>query len=151
MRISLARRALPAVALLVWAAGCEALGQFSGTWQGPVSPDPAQQQGFGHDAVLRATVGAVTRSQIELSVQLPGTATAAAFAPIRYAAGDALGEMRIDGDPLRSYLGYVQPTGESPYLTVVSLFADNRIDLRLIRGPEEVYGVFSLRRSGPRP
>src|SRR4030095_12646897 len=47
---------------------------------------------------------------------------------------DALGDMRLEEEPLRTYLGYVKPPDEEAYLTVVSLFAEDRIDVRLIRG-----------------
>jgi hypothetical protein len=32
---------------------------------------------------------------------------------------------------------------------VVSLYPEDRLDVRLVRGPDEVYGVFSLRRERP--
>ncbi len=96
---------------------------------------------------MSASVGSVNRAHIDMTVQLPGDSTALPFEPIRGAAGDSLGDMRLDGDPFRSYFGYVQRPGESPILAVVSLFAHDRIDLRLIRGADEIYGVFLLGRA----
>jgi hypothetical protein len=69
------------------------------------------------------------------------------FEPIRHASDDALGDLRLDGEPLRTFLGFLRPPTGQPYLAVVSLFAEDRIDVRLIRGPDEAYGVFSLRRA----
>ena len=57
-----------------------------------------------------------------------------------------MGDLRLDGEPLRSFLGFVRPAFGEPYLTVISLFAEERVDVRLIRGPEEAYGVFHLTR-----
>jgi hypothetical protein len=139
-------RWLAAGALLLVAGGCEDLRQFTGLWSGPISGDPAHQHGFGAQAVLEANVGSVTRSSLDLNLTLPGRAEALRFEPIRHATDDALGDMRLDEEPLRTYLGYVKPPDEEAYLTVVSLFAEDRIDVRLIRGPEEAYGVFTLRR-----
>jgi hypothetical protein len=136
-----------AVTALLLVAGCEDIRRFEGVWVGPVSADPAHQQGFGNAAFLRATVGTVSRSSIELSLELPQAGTSVPFEPIRHASDDVLGDMRLDGEPLRTFLGFLRPAGGQPYLAVVSLFAEDRIDVRLIRGPDEAYGVFSLQRA----
>src|SRR4029453_4718264 len=103
---------------------------------GSVAPDPAHQQGFTSNAFLRATVASVSRRSINLSVHLPQDPALGRFEPIRHAADDALGDLRIEGEPLRTFLGFLRPAGGSPYLAVVSLFAEDRIDVRLIRGPD---------------
>jgi hypothetical protein len=136
-----------ALALALLGAGCEDIRRFEGLWVGQVSADPAHQQGFGADAFLRATVTSASRTSIAMSIDLPQQSGPLAFAPIRHAADDALGDLRLDGEPLRTFLGYLQPPMGAPYLAVVSLFAEDRIDVRLIRGPDEAYGVFSLRRT----
>jgi hypothetical protein len=89
----------------------------------------------------------VSRTSIEISMELPEAGAAVHFEPIRHASDDVLGDMRLDGEPLRTFLGFLRPAAGQPYLTVVSLFAEDRIDVRLIRGPDEAYGVFSLRRA----
>ena len=127
--------------------GCEDIRRFEGVWVGPVSADPAHQQGFGGSAFLRATVGPVSRTAIDLSIELPQAGTSVRFEPIRHASDDVLGDLRLDGEPLRTFLGFLRPADGSSYLAVVSLFAEDRIDVRLIRGPDEAYGVFSLRRA----
>jgi hypothetical protein len=139
-----------AAALLLLVAGCEDIRRFEGTWVGPVSADPAHQVGFDGAAFLRATVGPVSRTSIDLSMELPQGGAAVRFEPIRQASSDALGDLRLEGEPLRTFLGFLRPPSVQAYLAVVSLFAEDRIDVRLIRGPEEAYGVFSLRRAHTR-
>ena len=148
--------AVVAVANIALLAGCEDIRRFQGVWAGPVSADPAHRQGFPPTAdgsgserlpFLRATVGTVSRRGIEMTLDIPEHGNDLRFEPIRHAADDVLGDLRIEGEPLRTFLGYVRPkvgSGES-FLTIVSLFAEDRIDVRIIRGPDEIYGVFSLR------
>jgi hypothetical protein len=133
--------------VLLLAGGCEDIRRFEGVWVGPVSADPAHQQGFGEAAFLRATVGPVSRTSIDLTFDLPEGGAPLRFEPIRHASDDALGDLRLEGEPLRTFLGFLRPPGAQPYLAVVSLFAEDRIDVRIIRGPDEAYGVFTLRRA----
>jgi hypothetical protein len=136
-----------ALTLLLLFAGCEDIRRFEGVWAGPVSADPAHQQGFGNTAFLRANVGTVSRTSIQLSIDLPEGSGPLPFQPIQHAADDALGDLRLEGEPLRTFLGYLRPATGEPYLAVVSLFAEDRIDVRIIRGANESYGVFTLRRA----
>jgi hypothetical protein len=128
-------------------AGCEDIRRFEGDWTGPVSADPQHREGIDAGAVMHARVTSVSRRDIALTVAWGGDGELA-FQPILHAADDALGELRIDGEPLRTYLGYLTPPSGAPYLAAVSVFSEDRIDVRIIRGPDETYGVFSLRR-GP--
>lgn len=132
---------------LALASGCEDIRRFNGSWAGEISPDPVHQLGFGPTAILRANLTAVSRTGVEMTIDLPERGGALPFEPIRRAAGDALGELRLDGEPLRTYLGYVRVPGQESYLAVVSLFPEDRIDVRIIRGPDETYAIFSLRRA----
>jgi hypothetical protein len=141
MRVSLA------FAALLLAAGCEDIRQFQGTWTGTVAADPTLRQGFAADAPLRATIVAVSRTTLQMTVVLPDNPDPTAFEPIRRAAADALGDLRLEGEPLRTFLGYLRSPGAEPLLTVVSLFSEERVDVRLIRGPDDVYGLFALKRA----
>lgn len=136
---------LIAAALLL--AGCDDLRQFAGTWSGEISGDPAHQEGFGAKTKLDVTITSVAHSTIDMTVTLPGRG-ALRFEPIRHAADDVLADAQLAGSPLRTYFGFVTPIGEAPFLTVVSLYAESRIEIRLIRGPDDAYGVFSLSRVG---
>ena len=144
-----ARRSVLFLALtltLSLAAGCEDLRQFSGQWSGRISPDPNHQHGFDPMARLDADVGSVSRYGIDLTLTLPGATDPSRFELIRYAAQDVLADLRLPGDPLRTYLGFIRATGQDALLAVVSLYAEGRIEVRLIRGAQATYGVFLLER-----
>ena len=140
------RRGLLLAATLLLVGGCEDLRQFSGPWAGPISRDPNHQHGFERNATLAITVGGVTRYGLDMTLTLPGAAGTSRFEPIRHAVQDVLADMRLPGDPLRTYLGFVRSTGAEPFLAVVSLYSEGRIEIRLIRGPDAAYGVFMLSR-----
>ena len=95
-----------------------------------------------HTNVLAAISGGVV---------LPGRLGQHRFLPVRGAQGDALADLSHPGDPLRAYLGFVEPPGEAPMLLVVSLHTHDRVEVRVIRGPEELYGVFQLGRPKTTP
>lgn len=140
--------------LLLVASACDDLRRFDGEWTGAVSGDPALRKGVPPDAEMRAHVASVSRAGIALTLDVPGGTAPVTFQPIRQAAGDALAELRLPGEPLRSYLGFVQPPDSgplagAPLLAVVSVYAEDRLELRLIRGPDEIYAVFALRRRAP--
>jgi hypothetical protein len=136
-------------AALLTVTGCEDLRQFAGSWAGEVSRDPQHQHGFGAGAVLSARVATATRYGIDMTVTLPGQTGAVRFEPIRHAADDVLADVRLAGEPLRTFFGFVSPPDQAPYLAVVSLYAEERLEIRLIRGPNEAYGVFALGRPMP--
>jgi hypothetical protein len=134
------------VALALLAGGCEDLRQFADRWSGKISRDPQLQHGFPAESVLGARIAAVTRETIDMTITLPGQTTSLRFDPIRRASGDVLADVQFAGEPLRTFFGFVSPPSEPPYLTVVSLFAEDRVEVRLIRGPDEAYAVFALGR-----
>jgi hypothetical protein len=144
-------RAGPALwltACVLAAAGCQDLREYAGEWTGELSSDPALGHGFAPGTTITAQVTSATRDGISLVANWEGKE--APFVPIRRASGDVLSEVQLPGEPLRTFFGFVQPPGEAPYLSVVSLFPENRLEVRLIRGADEAYGVFSLKRTRPK-
>jgi hypothetical protein len=150
MRRTATRLAL--AALLVGGVACQDLRDFAGTWHGPVVADPALALGFAPGAALTVEVTSATRESIDLQLTLPGNRPAR-FVPIKRAAADALADVQMPGEPLRTFFGFTQEADPAlpGYLTVVSLYSDSRMELRLIRGADEAYGVFTLRRVPERP
>ena len=139
-------RVLVAVAALLFCASCEDLRGYAGTWQGRVSSDPALRHGVAADVEARVVIEQVSRDVLEANVEWPVGAAPLRFARIESARGDALSEMRLPGEPLRSYLGWLEPANAPPFLAVVSLYGEERIELRVIRGRDETYAVFALAR-----
>ena len=144
-RASLLQASLAASLCLLAPAGCQDLREYSGDWTGELSSDPALAHGFAPGTLISANVSAASRDGIELVATWESHS--APFVPIRRASGDVLSEVQLPGEPLRTFFGFVQPPGEAAYLSIVSLFPENRLELRLIRGADEAYGVFSLRRT----
>ena len=142
----LLRLAVPLGLLALFLLACDSLSSFAGSWSGPVSADPNLQQGFTANAQLGLTITAIENGALDMSVRLPGSQEQLRFEAVRRASADAVGSLSLPGDPLRSYLGYVRPAGQESLLVLVSLFPPNHIETRLIRGPDEVYGVFRLRK-----
>ena len=126
-------------------AACQDLREFSGEWAGGISPDPVLAHGFVPTATVSLDLQVANRDEITTLVTIEG-APAAPFVPIKRAAGDVLGDVQLQGEPLRTVFGFIEPQGQRPYLAVLSLFPENRVELRLIRGTDEAYGVFALRR-----
>jgi hypothetical protein len=144
-----------AVLCLLALSACEDLREYHGDWTGGMTADPHLNRGFAPGTTVNASVESVNRSEIRLALTvIPGggvgmPSPALPFLPISAAAGDILADMQLPGEPLRTYLGFVQPPGETGFLTVVSLYPENRMEMRLIRGPNDAYGVFFLRRVLP--
>lgn len=135
-----------AMAAATLAVGCEDLRQFQGDWEGTISGDAAQRQGFAATARAAVTVRSASSTAVDLDVTLPGEPIPLTFAPVRSASADVLGDIQLAGQPLRTYVGFLEPAGAERLLVFVSLFAEGRIELRVIRGPADLYGVFRLRR-----
>lgn len=138
--------ALGAAVCVLLIVGCDTLSSFTGTWQGQVSADPNLQQGFTTADKLSLNINALDHGVLDMTVRLAGQSNDLRFEAVRRASSDALGSLTLPGDPLRTYLGYVRPEGQGALLMVVSLFPPNHIEARVIRGPDEVYGVFRLRK-----
>ncbi|MCC6748988.1 MAG: hypothetical protein IT371_15115 [Deltaproteobacteria bacterium] len=130
--------------------GCTDLRAFEGEWRGAVVAEEAVRQGFAQGT----TVAPLALSSVDLHA-LSATLTTSdgkfhdtRLARVTKAASDVLATLSFDGQPIRSYLAFAplanDPTG--PWtLALISLFADERVELRLIRG-NDLFGVFRLRR-----
>lgn len=143
-------RRLPlAIALLSLSPlGCQDLREYTGSWEGTVSGDPALSHGFAPTTQVTAEFTAASHEGVAFTLVLKPGIQAAHFVPIKRAAGDLLADVELPGEPLRTFFGFVDPPGGAePYLTIVSLYPENRVELRLIRGADDAYGVFSLHRA----
>jgi len=136
---------------MVLMAGCVDVRDFADTWQGTVLDEPAILAGFQPGTRIDPLqVDSVTLSQISaIMTSSDGRFERAVLQPITRTSSDALSSLTFDGAPLRSYLLFATVSSDpqpGPATVLLSLFAEDRIELRIIRG-NELYGVFSLRRA----
>lgn len=142
--------------LALVAPGCVDIRAFEGSWRGSIIAEPAVRQGFAADAevtalelrnvTLQGLRGRLTTSD--------GKFDDTSLMRINKTASDALASLSFEGDPLRSYLMF-GPVNETtapmvpdagPALLVVSFFADDHAELRILRG-NDLFGVFYLLRA----
>jgi len=145
------RRAVPVVALLgvlTGMLGCEDLRNFHGTWAGDRVGDDAVRQGF--DTAVSATLEI---DDVDLQTLAGRLSTnddrfaRAVITPVRGVEADVLSTMTFDGAPARVFVSFADSTdGGGSALVIISLYSDDRIELRVLRGgPAPLYGIFSLR------
>lgn len=145
---------------LLAGAGCNDLRDFRGTWEGGRISGTTN---FAGEDVLR--VGSI--GGVPGSAPLPATLTIDALdrhglrgqlvigtvdTPIQSLAGaeaDVLAGMTFDGSPLRVYLAFaaISSDGGGDATAIISLYEDDRVDLRLLRGgPTPLYAIYALER-----
>jgi hypothetical protein len=133
-----------AIGLLL--AGCQDLRAFRGSWSGHAAADPTLLAGFAADQTAALTIDEADQQTLAGTVTVSPLLEGVPVEPVRRAAGDALGNIRVGRDALRSYVGFAQPTSGAPPLVVISLLPDDRVELRVVRGADELYGIFPLTR-----
>lgn len=128
-------------------AGCNDLRDFRGGWEGPrVGDDPAVLVGDVGDGLARLTIDALDRHGLHGRFVIPDVVDTA-IDSIPGAEADALAGMTFDGSPLRVYLSFADMAEGDDALTVISLFEDERVDVRMLRGgASPLYAIFSLER-----
>jgi hypothetical protein len=132
------------------AIGCIDVRDYGGEWLGTVASEPLVRAGFAEGTRVEPLV--LENVDLEgLTATL--TTTDDKFGRTRLTrvvkfSNDPLASMTFDGDPLRSYLLFAHLTsepGSPPAMMVISLFTDDRVELRILRG-NDLFGVFHLRR-----
>jgi len=141
---------LIALATCSGSAACVDIREYEGRWRGSIVPESAVRQGFTTDV----TVDPLELTNVDLQGLTARLTTsddkfkAADLTPIKKFSADTLANLDFDGNPLRSYLLFAQLSSEPagcPAQLVVSLFSDDRVELRVIRG-NDLFGVFLLLR-----
>jgi hypothetical protein len=137
-----------AAAFLV-GAGCNDLRDFRGAWTGPRVGDAAPLRvGVTDTATATLDIDAVDLHGLAGTLSVDGLVTAATFEPVAGAEADVLAGLTYDGGPLRVYLGFVPvDDGMGTATAVVSLYDDDRVEVRLLRGgTAKIYAIFALQR-----
>lgn len=143
---------LPAILLGALAApGCVDVRDFAGRWTGGVVAEPEVRQGFTEET----RVDPLELDNVDLQgitatlTTSDGKFASTPLSEVRKFSSDALASMTFDGNPLRSFLLFGALEQEDPgcsALVVVSLFGDDHVELRVLRG-NDLFGVFRLERS----
>ena len=137
--------------LLPLAGGCVDVRSFAGDWQGGVVSEPAVRQGFAPEArVDRLSLQDVDLQGVTATLTTSdGRFDRSRMTRVIKAANDAIASLTFDGAPLRTYLLFAplatDPSG-APASILISLFGDDHIELRILRG-NDLFGVFNLGRT----
>jgi len=138
------------ISLAATAGACVDVRAFAGSWSGEIVAEPAIRQGFTEDTrVAPLVLSNLSNNSVTATLTTSdGRFDNAPVAPIVKAGADVLASMTFDGDPLRNYVLFATLSSEpttSPATVILSLFADDHVELRAFRG-NDLYGVFYLRR-----
>jgi hypothetical protein len=125
--------------------GCQDLRDFERTWRGGLVGDPALAQGFGGGGSATLSIRAADHLALHGTRTLPPLYADTPIDSIARASGDALGGISVGEGSLRTYLAFAAPSTGMPALLLVSLFPDDRVELRVVRGTDDLYGVFALK------
>jgi hypothetical protein len=137
--------------LLLAPSACVDVRSFAGSWSGPIVPDDTVRQGFNSDArVDELLLGEVDLRGLTASLSSSdGRFHQTVLTPVSKVANDPLASLTFDGSPLRTYLLFGALASEPqapPAWTLVSLFSDDHVELRVIRG-NDLFAVFQLNRT----
>jgi hypothetical protein len=145
-------KATRAALLLILAshlAGCVDVRSFAGDWAGAVVSEPAVRQGFAPDARVELTLKEVDLQGVTANLSTSdGRFAGSRMTRVIKAANDAIASLTFDGAPLRTYLLFAALAAEPegvPASILISLFGDDHIELRILRG-NDLFGVFNLGR-----
>jgi hypothetical protein len=127
---------------------CNDLRDFRGSWTGGrVGDAPVLRVGAG-DACTLAIDGIDAHgltARISIENLLPETQ----LVSLEGAEADVLGNLTFAGNPLRVYLGFVPvPDLGGDAFVVISLYDDNRVQVRVLRGGvQPIYAIYALSQS----
>lgn len=130
-------------------AGCNDLRDFRGPWQGPRVGDAAPLKvGIADTATATLDIASVDLHGLTGTLTVDGLVTAQPVEPVPGAEADVLAGITYDSGPLRVYLGFVPvDDGLGDATVVVSVYDDDRVEVRLLRGgTAKIYAIFALRR-----
>jgi len=139
-----------ATLVLLTLVACNDLREFRGTWRGPRVGDSLVQAHIADHASATLTIDAITSHLLEARLAIDGVLPETPITSLPQAEADALADLTFSGGPLRVYLAFVaMPDGGGEALVVVALYDDRRIEVRLLRGTNALYGIFALTESPP--
>ncbi|MBW2731066.1 MAG: hypothetical protein JRH20_01665 [Deltaproteobacteria bacterium] len=141
-------RGLIIILLPLLTTGCVDLRSYVGSWEGEVVAEEAVRQGFATETrVAPLTLDSIHTGDISATLTTSdGRFVQRRLTTITKAGADVLAGLTFDSDPLRTYLLFGQLDSDlegAPAMVMLSLFHDDRVQLRIFRG-NDLYGVFHL-------
>jgi len=137
------------VLLLVVAAACTDVRGFEGTWNGPRVGDAAPLHvGVGMTSTATLAIDAIDLHGIHGRLSIEGLVIDADVTSVAGAEADVLSGITFDGSPSRVYLAFVAiPDGGGQALSVIALFDNKRVEVRVLRGgTQPLYAIYALSR-----
>jgi hypothetical protein len=139
------------VTLALWlaaATACNDLRDFRGAWTGPrVGGDPTLAVGALGTAAAELEIDALDRHGLRGHLAIAGFVDAP-LESVPGAEADVLAGLTFDGAPLKVYLAFAGMQDGEAALSILSLYDDARVELRLLRGgATPLYAIFALRRA----
>ena len=124
--------------------GCSDLREFRGVWSGKqVGQAEPLRTGVTANGTASLTIDAIGAHDLQARLSVAGLVVDAPIAPLKGAEADVLAGITFSGAPLRVYLSFAPITGGDA-LVVVALYDDHRVEVRLVRGNPELYGIYQL-------
>jgi hypothetical protein len=131
--------------------GCQDVREYAGTWTGARVGDDAVRQGFTANTSATLRVDSIALQSLDARLTTSdGRFDDVAIVPLSASEADVLSSMTFDGAPVRVFVSFAPATdGGGDAMVLTALYADERIELRVLRGgPAPLYGIFTLRETG---
>jgi hypothetical protein len=111
-----------------------------------VGDAPALHVGVADDAQATLSIDAVDKHGMHGTITIDGLVPSADLTSVEGAEADVLAGISFSGAPLRVYLAFMDvPDGGGQALTVVGLYDDHRIEVRVLRGGTlPIYAIFTM-------
>jgi hypothetical protein len=140
------RAAIVGIACIALAA-CNDLRDYRGEWHGKrVGDADVVKVGIPEDLEATLSIETIDTHGLHGTLAIGKVVAETAFASIPGAEADKLANMTFNGGPIRVYLAFVPVTdGDGDAMVMVALYADDRIELRVLRGGSKpLYGIFEM-------
>jgi hypothetical protein len=124
--------------------------RFEGQWSGAVVEEEAVRVGFKEGTTADPlTLSDVYINELQATLSTSdGRFEQSRLVPVTRYSADAFSSLTFDGNPMRTYMLFgalASETSGCQALVLISLFGDDHVELRVIRG-NELFGLFHLRR-----
>ncbi len=137
-------------ALTLGLVGCLDVRDFEGEWQGAVITEDAIRQGFATGTMVAPlTLKDVDLNKVAATLSTSdGKFNKTALTRVAKFSNDTLSGLVFEGNDVRTYMFNARLHSETsgcPATVLISLFSDDHVEARVIRG-NDLFGIFHLTR-----